>query len=101
MVLGRFQPLHSGHCAMIDQLLAEGRQVVVAIRATPVGPDNPYTEQERMAMLADAYGDRITAIVVPDVTELVHGRRPGWTVRRVQLPAHVEAISGTDIRRGA
>ena len=99
MVIGRFQPFHDGHAALIQHLLDEGKDVCVAIRDTKVGEDNPYTAVERVSMIAERF-PLVSIIVIPDVEEVVHGRKPGWSVREVRLDEEVEAISGTRIRNG-
>jgi cytidyltransferase-like protein len=43
LVIGRFQPFHDGHYALVQTLLDEGKDVVVAIRDTPFNEDNPYS----------------------------------------------------------
>lgn len=51
--IGRFQPFHNGHLALLQQALQRGKQVVVvlgsAFRARDV--KNPFTWEERAAMI--------------------------------------------------
>jgi adenylylsulfate kinase-like enzyme len=88
---------------MISSVLAEGRQVVVAIRDTPISQGNPYTVAERQVMLQTAFSTEIATgdmqvIVIPDIDEICHGRKVGWSVREIKLDADMEAISATGIR---
>ena len=95
---GRWQPLHDGHRAMIDKLLAEGHEVIVGIRATPLGPYNPYSAYERWQMIHTIYGDKVKIAVIPDFDIIAYGRKVGWGLREMHLEAEIEVVSGTEIR---
>jgi len=97
MFIGRFQPFHDGHKTLIQTLLDEGREVIVAIRDTETSESNPYSFQERINMVLDAFPD-IAVILIPDIEEVVYGRDVGYGIRKVSLPEDVEAISATKIR---
>lgn len=98
--IGRYQPLHDGHKALIQSVLDEGKKVVIALRDTKYFKTDPYTIGQRKKMFAEAFGDRVKVTAVPDVEEIVHGRKVGWGIRHVMLPEEVEAISATAIREG-
>lgn len=98
LFIGRWQPFHAGHKALIDSVLSEGKEVVVAIRDTPFGPNNPYSTYDRTKMIHSVYGNEVETIVIPDIAEVVHGRGVGWGVRELELPDHIEEISGTKVR---
>jgi adenylylsulfate kinase len=99
LFIGRWQPFHAGHCALIQSVLDEGREVCVAVRDTPMSEDNPYSAEARVAMIRAAFPG-VAVIVIPDIDEVVHGRKVGWAVREIALSPDIEAISGTEIRRG-
>lgn len=101
LFIGRYQPLHDGHVKLFEKVLAEGRDVVVALRDTQIGPNNPYTVAERRAMFEKALGNRVQVIVIPDIAEVCYGRGVGWGVREIRLDAETEAISATAIRQKA
>lgn len=99
LFIGRWQPFHDGHREIVEKVLAEGRDVVVAIRDTPLGPSNPYTTAERWNMIASAlaaWGSQVKIVVVPDVDEVCHGREPGWSVR--EIGGTKPEISGSALR---
>jgi cytidyltransferase-like protein len=98
LFIGRWQPFHKGHKALIDKVLEEGKKVVVAVRSTEVTEGNPYTVGERKKMIKEVYGRRVKVIEIPDVTEVCYGRKVGWSIRRVRLENQLEEISGTKIR---
>lgn len=99
LVIGRFQPLHDGHRAMIDKLLAEGKKVCVAIMVTEQDENNPYNIEERINMVEDAYGDRVDIRSIPAIDEVCYGRNVGYHLRRVHHDK--ENVSATSIRDGA
>ncbi len=69
LVLGRFQPLHLGHCSVIEAALSAADEVTVAIGSSQAGhtSHNPFTAAERIAMLRAVFGDRIRVAPVPDL----------------------------------
>jgi len=54
--IGRFQPVHSGHVALLQRALASAAQVIVVVGSAwqARSPKNPFTWQEREAMLRAA-----------------------------------------------
>jgi FAD synthase len=97
-VIGRFQPLHDGHKAVIQSLLDEGRRVCVAVMDTEKDARNPYTVDARKAMLHRAFGDKIEVIAIPPVAEVCYGRNVGYHLRPIYLDE--ENISASAIRTG-
>src|SRR6218665_148346 len=51
--IGRFQPVHNGHRVLLQRALASARQVIVVLGSAwqARSPKNPFTWQEREAML--------------------------------------------------
>lgn len=101
LFIGRYQPFHSGHAALIESVLAEGKQVVIALRDTASSASNPYTLAERREMIRARFSNRVQIISIPDISEVCYGRAVGWGVREIRLPAEIEAISATSLRSSA
>lgn len=103
LIIGRFQPFHEGHKKLIQTVLDEGKSVVVGVRDTPKSEDNPYRFEERSRMIRDSFPDkhRVHILKLPDINEVVHGRKVGWKVREIRLDEETERISGTEIRKGS
>ena len=106
LILGRFQTPqpHSGHFALIDTLLHEGKRVVIALRKEDGTDKNPFTQAQRTVAFEGFYKEeiaegRIVILNVPDITEVIHGRTPGWHVREVDVGQMGMAISGAEIRK--
>lgn len=104
LLIGRWQPLHAGHKALIQSVLSEGGIAVVGIMDTPHSERNPHSVAQRYGMFWDAFPDelrarRIELLVMPWIKEVAYGRDCGWTTRRIKLSDEIEATySGTDER---
>lgn len=68
LVLGRFQPLHNGHVALIKRAMEDCQQVTVGIGSTntPRRSTDPFTLEERQAML-EAVFPGVTVAPIPDL----------------------------------
>ncbi|MFH1045359.1 MAG: adenylyl-sulfate kinase [Candidatus Omnitrophota bacterium] len=100
LFIGRWQPFHNGHKYLIDEVLARGEDVCVAIRNTELSNSNPFTVEQRAEMLRRVYGEKIEIIVIPDIKSINIGRNVGYDVNIVESPAHIGKISGTNVRAG-
>lgn len=86
LVVGRFQPFHHGHLALVKHAIDRHGSVVVAIGSADAShtAENPFTAGERYEMVREALReaallDRASIVTVPDVN-----RNPLWV-------AHVQA----------
>ena len=100
LFIGRYQPFHDGHKKLIQTVIDEGKNVIVAVRDTPTDKDNPYTAEHRVAMIRESFPD-VDVIVIPDIDEVCHGRKVGWKVREIKLDPETEKISATEIRNAS
>lgn len=101
LFVGRWQPFHKGHKALIETVLKRGKPVVIAIRDTEISHKNPYTVHERWTMIQKSlkkYGELVKIVVIPDIDEICYGRDVGYNVRKIDLDHEMELISGTQIR---
>jgi len=74
LFLGRFQPFHNGHLAMMKELSAKYDKIVVAIGSADKSNTmlNPFTSQERKEMIElglNGSGISYEIIAVPDIPE--------------------------------
>ena len=69
ILIGRFQPVHNGHLALLRDALAAAPQVVVVLGSAHAArsPRNPFTWQERAALLREALpeADRARVHILP------------------------------------
>lgn len=92
VVLGRFQPFHKGHEYLVKSAVRLG-MVTIAIGSSEAeqGPDNPWSAEERTAMIkAWATGESIAVEVVciPDIND-----PPKWVKHATEY--HGEGILAT------
>jgi len=72
ILIGRFQPFHNGHAGLLQAALGAASQVVVVLGSAfhARSPKNPFTWQERAAMIAatlpDAQRTRVHYVPVRD-----------------------------------
>jgi cytidyltransferase-like protein len=103
MFVGRFQPFHTGHRWIVDEILNEGKNVLICIRDIEPDDKNPYTSQEvenRIAReLIDLIMDgRVRVMIIPDIESINFGRGVGYDIIEHIPPQEVSDISATKIR---
>jgi len=101
LFVGRWQPFHKGHRALIETVLKKGKPVIIAIRDTEISQGNPFSTYERWNMIQKAmnkYGELVKIIVIPDIDEICYGRDVGYKIREIELHPEIHKISGTKIR---
>lgn len=102
-MLGRFQPFHNGHFALFKEALAKTGQVLIAVRDTG-GTDekNPFDFEFVKSKIEEKlgyYSDKYQIILIPNITSICYGRSVGYSIDKIDLPADIEAISATEIRK--
>ena len=111
LFIGRYAPFHKGHLTLINKVLIEEKgKVVIGLRDTPIQETDPYSVAERVEMIKEFYPEAsvypeegyekadVIIVAIPDIKEVVHGRKVGWGVREIKLDAETESISATKIR---
>jgi adenylylsulfate kinase len=97
---GRWQVkrLHKGHKWLVAQVKKMGHIPLLAIRNTPIGPNNPYSVRERIDTIYDEFGESVDYMVLPDIVGIYYGRKVGYEVKELKAPTHIASISATKIR---
>ncbi|MFX0084286.1 MAG: adenylyltransferase/cytidyltransferase family protein [Candidatus Hodarchaeota archaeon] len=103
LFIGRYQPLHKGHIALIRTVLNEGKNVLIALRNTGINEKNPHSYDERVTMFIKEFqkeldAGRMKIIQIDDIEEVCYGRKVGWGIRQIRLNKKIEDISATKIR---
>ena len=103
LFIGRWQciPPHKGHITLIESVLREGKNALIAIRDTDRDEKNPFSIEQRRKALKKAFKkwkSRVKIIKIPDITEVCYGRKVGWGIREIKLSKDLESISGTKMR---
>jgi hypothetical protein len=103
LFIGRYQPFHDGHKALVAEGLKRVGQVCIAVRDTG-GTDakNPFGFEDVRARIEHAlreFEGRFAVVSIPNVTHVFYGRDVGYVVERLDLGSGLEAVSATDMRR--
>lgn len=100
-MLGRWQPWHDGHQALLERSLEKAPQVEIMIRTMPWGDNNPYSVHEvkqnlrnKLAHLAGM----VSISIVPNIVNITYGRKVGYTIEQEHFDKEIEDISATKIR---
>lgn len=98
LVVGRFQPLHKGHVALITRALEDCQSVVVGLGSATAKTSlrNPFTADERRRMVAacfpaDVASGRLAIIDVPDIHN-----PPKWVDHVLAITGPVDRVFGND-----
>jgi len=97
LIPGRFQPFHEGHKALIDAVLAEGKDVCVGVLDPDYDRGDTLTFEQVFDSIRAVY-PTISVCRLPAIAEVCYGRNVGYGMRRVFHDK--EHISATDIRKG-
>ena len=101
LFVGRYQPFHDGHKALIVEGLRRVGQACVAVRDTPTDDKNPFAFEYVRARIEHAlreYEGRFVVMPLPNVTHIFYGRDVGYKVERIELGEALEAVSATAAR---
>ena len=99
LLLGRYQPWHEGHHALLEKAHERTTQVVIGVRDT-------HGTSEKDPLTYDEVANRIRAeerapfvVKFPNITNIVYGRDVGYKIEQVDLGAEIHAISATQKRK--
>jgi adenylylsulfate kinase len=103
LFVGRYQPFHDGHRALIVEGLQRVGQVCIAVRDTG-GTDinNPLGFEDVRARIEHSlreYEGRFSVLSIPNVTHVFYGRDVGYVIEKIELDAALQSVSATEIRR--
>jgi hypothetical protein len=103
LFIGRYQPFHDGHRALIAEGLKRVSQVCIAVRTTE-GTDekNPFGFEyvkSRIEHGLREFDGRFTVIPLPNISHVFYGRDVGYVVERINLDDRFESISATEVRK--
>jgi adenylylsulfate kinase len=105
LFIGRFQPFHEGHKALILKGLDRVGQVCIAVRDTQITDDKnplPFAEvRTRIEHALRHYEGQIEIISLPNISHVFCGRDEGYVVERIDLDHATEAPAATEQRQRA
>lgn len=103
MFVGRWQPLHSGHKALFQKAMQEGKRVLICVRDGEVNEKNPFTAEQVKEMIEQDYAsffepDDVKVMIIPDICSVEFGRGVGYDIIEHVPPTEVAQISATKVR---
>jgi adenylylsulfate kinase len=103
LFVGRYQPFHEGHKALIAAGIERVGQGCIAVRDTKgIDDKNPFDFEYVRARIEHGlreFQGRFVVVPVPNITNIFYGRDVGYTVERIDLDAATEAVSATEARQ--
>lgn len=104
LMLGRYQPWHSGHRALFERALSKTGQVVIQIRdCQGWNNSNPFDFNQVSNFirrdLDPLYQGKYTIMLVPNIVNITYGRDVGYKIEKETFETEIESISATKIRK--
>jgi cytidyltransferase-like protein len=103
LLIGRYQPFHDGHKALIEEALRRIGQVCIAVRDTQgVNNKNPFSFEYVRARIEEAlrlHTGKFVVVQLPNVEAVFYGRDVGYLVEKIELDKSLQLISATEMRR--
>jgi hypothetical protein len=99
LLLGRYQPWHEGHNALLEKAHERTEQVLIAVRDTQGTSEKDPLSYQQVAGHIVSSVPRAFVVKVPNITNIVYGRDVGYKIEQVDLGADIHAISATQKRK--
>ncbi len=102
LFVGRYQPFHEAHRALIVEGIRREGQACVAVRDT-AGTDrkNPFGFEyikSRIEHGLREFEGRYTVLRIPNITNIFYGRDVGYSIEKIDLDDALQSVSATHIR---
>ena len=101
-MLGRWQPFHDGHYALLKEIVKITGQVCIQIRDVQGVDDNPFdfetVKKNIEERLNPEFEGQFKVMLVPNITNISYGRGVGYKIEEIVLPDEIQKISATKIR---
>ncbi|WP_294046574.1 hypothetical protein [Sphingomonas sp.] len=103
LFVGRYQPFHDGHRALVFKDLQRVGQACITVRNTEgTSPSDPfgfeYVKARIETDLRD-YAGRFIVVQLPNIAAIFYGRDAGYQVEQPSVDANIAALSATEVRR--
>jgi len=99
LLLGRYQPWHEGHHALLEKAYDRTEQVLIAVRDTQGTSEKDPLSYQQVAGHIVSSVPRAFVVKVPNITNIVYGRDVGYKIEQVDLGSEIHAISATQKRK--
>jgi adenylylsulfate kinase len=102
LFVGRYQPFHAGHKALIVTGIEKIGQACIAVRNCPLDEKNPFDfayVYDRIVRGMREHEGRFIVIQIPNIRSIMYGRDVGYDIERVMLDDAMHLISATNTRQ--
>jgi len=104
LLLGRYQPWHTGHRALFERAIEKSGQVIIQVRDCQGWNDsNPFDFEKVKSFikrdLDPIYQGQFEVMLVPNITEIIYGRDVGYKITQETFTDEIHSISATKIRQ--
>ena len=99
LMLGRYQPWHEGHHALLEKAYERTEQVVIAVRDTHGTSEKDPLSYQEVANRIRAEERSSFVVKFPNITNIVYGRDVGYKIEQVELSQELQSISATQKRK--
>jgi len=99
LLLGRYQPWHKGHHALLEKAYERTAQVVIGIRDTHGTSEKDPLPYQEVANRIRAEERSSFVVKFPNITNIVYGRDVGYKIEQVELSQELQSISATQKRK--
>ena len=104
LLVGRYQPFHDGHKALVTEAIKKSGQCCIALRDVGgTDKDNPYDfhiVRDNIMHACREFGNKVNVIELPNITDILYGRGVGYNIEQINLDKKLTDISATKIRKG-
>ena len=98
-MLGRYQPFHDGHKALIVEAIQRVGQACIAVRDThATDGKNPFSFENVRARVEHSlrgYDGRYVVVLLPNITNVFYGQEVGYKIEKIDLERELQAVSAT------
>lgn len=99
LMLGRYQPWHEGHHALLEKAYERTEQVVIGVRDTCGTSEKDPLPYQEVARRIRAEERSPFVVKFPNITNIVYGRDVGYKIEQVELSKEIQSISATQKRK--
>ena len=99
LLLGRYQPWHEGHHALLEKAHERTAQVVIGVRDTHGTSEKDPLPYQEVANRIRAEERSSFVVKFPNITNIVYGRDVGYKIEQVELSQELQSISATQKRK--
>lgn len=102
MFIGRWNPFHDGHKALIEKTLQKKKKnnmpILILVRETSYDTSADLRASRIKSWLIEKE-IKGSIMIIPDIEGVYYGRKVGYNIEKLEVEKEIEKISGTEIRK--